>query len=324
MLNGCYPSDFIHCILSAHCAYEKPKEGGNVEFCQKIFRTIVNLDEFELLESPYPGPLTKYNEYAKGWKVGLVISEGLYRGIVYQNEAAKQMMLAYSVTNSKWKFFDMILHNDTMEQKVSIDKVIEQSLNYVNLKSDFSFSITGYLLGAWPAELSIYQIRNERPNQDVKGVTFDGPNVSIQTIIDAKGSKNLKDLETLYITSHFSVPNFVNRAKFANKDSVQQLPVYTLYQSDDEYYKKRFPKFCYTVYSKHILSGIMNTSFGFLLTSRILDISSMLSAFDAAGNTKEYWHINELHKMAYKEANDKIGHENIVYSTMLGIFTGVS
>jgi hypothetical protein len=189
-----FPNDFIHCLMSC------------------------NQDE----------RLKKL-----GWSINLETSNENYKSVLYKHEGNRQMVLAFkSVPFEIKELFlekktlaniNSLLYSKLMNAKIAnhIYNAYMDTLKCVKLSNDldFALSFTGYLFGAWLAELAVYFSSHdfEKSVNDVKAVTFESP-----------GSKNhldlIKneefDLNNLNQTSYLFEPNFVNTSNTHLKHNV--------------------------------------------------------------------------------------------------------
>ena len=299
MKNNYFPNDFIHGVLSAHCADEtgseagksKVQNGDKVEFAEgnrlyQLFRANKDLD---------------FNEFMSAWEVHEVIEDvdTGYLGIIYENNETEQIVLAHRSTN-----FELSLTTKNLLKKSGVEADLESALigNIVehqahgfiatkkaseySKEKGFSFSITGHSLGAWLAELSVYYCNTVFDCKYVKGVTFDGPGsrnmIKLMSSSYVDESRVEEVINSLYVVSYVSAPNIVN---CANKHIGE---VYRLFP-EIETYTNLFDNF-----GKMYHGAIMST-FGH-------DLSYILPSFDPySGKPTKYEKVESWPSITHKE-----------------------
>ena len=216
-----HPSDFEHGLLAHHCDYytgELYKK--NDVLCRKMLASLLGdnypldvLDKWRVLDCIYDAKTE-------------------YLGVIYVNSEAKQLVLAHRAT-----MFASFLKRIGQVSTVSTDiqgVVLNETTSYqengydatrrvVTLLpsaeySEYALSFTGFSLGAWMAELSVYYCHQDKeinyPN--TKAVTFDGPGSLFMIEDNLKQSslyqRSRSDVHIcdLDIVSYLSSPNIVN------------------------------------------------------------------------------------------------------------------
>lgn len=190
-----HPNDFIHGLLSSH-AYIDSKIHEKVAF-EKV----------------------KYNQYLEDWKIFKIFNEpeiGRYYSVAYINEKTKQLVLAHrGITFEGWDLlktdssmkthFKSVLGGQIVTQQAASYQATYEITEYAK-NHCYNLSFTGYSLGAWFAELSLYFAHQDFNYLKAKAVTFDSPG-------SAKAMDSFKsnfDIRNLDITTYLSAPNFVN------------------------------------------------------------------------------------------------------------------
>ncbi|MCZ6883804.1 lipase family protein [Rickettsia helvetica] len=78
-------------------------------------------------------------------------------------------------------------------------------------KHNYNLSFTGYSLGAWLAELSLYFAHRDFHYPKAKAITFDSPGLATENLQPQMHSHETTfDVKNLNITTYLSAPNFVN------------------------------------------------------------------------------------------------------------------
>jgi|GEM_PF-6037247 len=197
-----YPSDFIHGLFSSHAYINS------------------NAEEKVVFEN------SKYNQYLEDWKTFKIFNEpkiGRYYAVAYVNDKTKQLVLAYRgitfekldllKTNSSLKtHFKSVLGGQIVAQQAASYQTTKEITEYAK-NHGYNLSFTGYSLGAWFAELSLYFAYQDFNYSKTKAVTFDSPG---SAKVMAQFKSNIYSYETdfnvrnLNITTYLSAPNFVN------------------------------------------------------------------------------------------------------------------
>lgn len=203
-----HPTDFVHILLSKH-AYRDCKKGNSVQ-----------------LEPVH-------NPHLRDWKVNQVYDDSKksgYFGVIYENEKTRNLVLA--VRGTKSEALDVLkkLFTSNNSVKTDIEEILggqivvgQQAQNYEATKyaikraaeKNYRLSFTGYSLGAWLAELSVFYCRAyfNKYNVEIKAVTFDSPGTKpmmerLQSNIVSRDTQ--VKLKELPIFTYLAKPNPVN------------------------------------------------------------------------------------------------------------------
>lgn len=205
-----YASDFKHALLSS-CSYMNSNEG-------------------DILAFPADTPKSKYNKHLKDWRVEKVFSPPKsddYYSALYVNDNDGHAVLAHRGTKIKDSIIgsnqslkaDMIeiLNRNIGVQQIAAYAATAAAIKFLqehgNEDEPYHFSITGYSLGAWLAELSLYFCHMDFNYNNVKAVTFDSPGTA-DHLVNFKS--NILNADTnfnpdlLELTTYLSAPNLVN------------------------------------------------------------------------------------------------------------------
>ncbi|KJV91922.1 lipase family protein [Rickettsia bellii] len=105
-----------------------------------------------------------------------------------------------------------ILGGQIVAQQAAAYQTTQEITEYAK-KHDYNLSFTGYSLGAWFAELSLYFAYQDFNYFKAKAITFDSPG-SAKIMDSFKPNiisyKTHFDIRNLDITTYLSAPNFVN------------------------------------------------------------------------------------------------------------------
>jgi hypothetical protein len=198
-----YPSDFVHGLLSLH-VYQNAQPKTTVTFIDPEHK--------------------HYEQYLTQWRVNSVhdLPEfGRYYAVSYNNDQARQLVLAHRGTTVTWQDLfkkdspaktDLIgiLAGEIVAQQRAAYHVTKEVATYAK-DNHYHFSTTGHSLGAWLAELSVYYSVFEF-GQFAKAVTFDSPgSMAMESfhpnIVNHNNARDVRDLD---IITYLSDPNFVN------------------------------------------------------------------------------------------------------------------
>ncbi|WP_341790982.1 lipase family protein [Rickettsia endosymbiont of Gonocerus acuteangulatus] len=279
-----YPNDFIHGLLSLH-SYIDSKAQEKVAFEE-----------------------AKYNQYLEDWKIFKIFNEpkiGRYYAVAYVNEKKKQLVLAHRgntfegwdllKTDSSMKnHFKSVLGGQIVAQQAAAYQATQEITEYAK-KHDYNLSFTGYSLGAWFAELSLYFAYQDFNYSKAKAITFDSPGSA--KVMDSFKSNVLShethfDIRNLDITTYLSAPNFVNTSN---------PHIHKAY--------RLFPEITATEYSSKIINVLNKTIpiVSILTLSRDL-LDSMLDVFDPeTGIPIEYEKILDWPCLQYDSTGDTLG-----------------
>jgi hypothetical protein len=217
-----YPTDFIHSLLSLH-VYQDVKPNTPVTFTEPDYQD--------------------YAQYLSQWRVNTVhdLPEfGRYYAVSYNNDEARQLVLAHRGTTATWKDClntDSPIKTDLIGVLAG-EIVAQQKAEYGVTKSvaeyakanHYHFSTTGHSLGAWLAEISVYYSVFEF-KQPSKAVTFDSPgSIKMESFHrNILNHDNARDIKNLEIVTYLSDPNFVNTC---NRHIGQVYRLYPDYEKD--------------------------------------------------------------------------------------------
>lgn len=207
-----FPNDHIHCLLSLHCN-------------QTEFKPDYKINNYSLF-SKGTFKLLKEQE----WKVEEVFEEKGYKSVVYINQKAKNIVLAFQ--GIKLEIKDLFLENnfETIGYSMisSLDIAPQTVFSYIHIQTavdlckkdlNYSLSFTGHGFGAWLAEQAIYFSMKEFSFNyfgfdNIKAVTFDSPgSYNYLEILNSSNIYNNEtkfDLSDLNIVTYLSAPNFMN------------------------------------------------------------------------------------------------------------------
>ncbi len=145
-----FPNDHIHCLLSLHCnqtEFESDYKTNNSLFDKETFK-----------------PLKEQE-----WKVEEVFQEKGYKSVIYKNEKAKNIVIAFQGIKLKIRDIflkDLNLIESTVYSMISnLDISPHTVCSYIHTQTavdlckentDYSLSFTGHGFGAWLAEQAIY------------------------------------------------------------------------------------------------------------------------------------------------------------------------
>ncbi|QQV74492.1 hypothetical protein H6P87_00026 [Rickettsia tillamookensis] len=205
-----HPNDFVHGLFSLH-AYIDSKENDIVKFA---------------VEKENDKKIKIRNEQLEDWRIFKIFNKpeiGRYYAVSYINERTKQMVLAYRGTtfekldllkaNSPLKaHLKSILGGQIVAQQAAAYEATGEVTKYAN-ENNYNLSFTGYSIGAWFAELSLYFAHRDFHYPKAKAITFDSPGSA--KIMDSFKPNILShettfDVKNLNITTYLSAPNFVN------------------------------------------------------------------------------------------------------------------
>lgn len=216
-----HPTDFMHCVLSAH-SYEDAISNG----------VLVPFRDIEYKE---------YDKHLSNWEIHTYIMDKKsgYYGVIYVNHGTKQVVLAHRGT--KVTLDDLFKSDSSLKtdlKGILLDEIVpQQELAYsatkqaaeFAAKKNYALSITGHSLGAWHAEQSAYFCMVDfqvKGLSGVKTITFDSPG-SKKTIESFKSNVLNKDVvattdpTNLDIVTYLSRPNFVNSCNQHVGDIIQ-------------------------------------------------------------------------------------------------------
>ncbi|MCX4084686.1 hypothetical protein N7281_07715 [Rickettsia hoogstraalii] len=116
-------------------------------------------------------------------------------------------------TNSPFKaHFKSVWGGQIVAQQAAAYEATGEITKYAE-ENNYNLSFTGYFLGAWLAELSLYFAHRDFHYQKAKVITFDSPGSAL-TIKSFKSNvhsyKTDFNTRILNITTYLSAPNFVN------------------------------------------------------------------------------------------------------------------
>ncbi|MCC8462283.1 MAG: DUF2974 domain-containing protein [Rickettsia endosymbiont of Ecitomorpha arachnoides] len=203
-----HPTDFVHGLFSLH-AYIDSTENDVVKFA---------------VEKENNEKVKIRNEQLKDWKLFKIFNKpkiGRYYAVAYINENTKQIVLAYRgttfekldllKTNSPLKaHFKSVLGEEIVAQQAAAYETTGEITKYAN-ENNYNLSFTGYSLGAWLAELSLYFAHRDFHYSKAKAITFDSPGLNTKNLPSHIHShKTTFDARNLDITTYLSAPNFVN------------------------------------------------------------------------------------------------------------------
>jgi len=207
-----FPNDRIHCLLSFHCNQTK------FESDYEINDSLFDKETFKLLKE-------------KEWKVKEVIQEKGYKSVIYINERAKNIVLAFQ--GIKLEIKDFFLKDNLIEPTVysmisNLEIAPQTVYSYIHTQKavdlckkdlNYSLSFTGHGFGAWLAEQAIYFSMKEFSFNyfgfdNVKAVTFDSPGsynyLEILNSSNIYSNETKFDLSDLNIVTYLSAPSFMN------------------------------------------------------------------------------------------------------------------
>ena len=211
-----FPNDFIHCLMSCH----------NEEKLKKL-----------------------------GWNINIETNNENYKSVLYKHEGNRQMVLAFkSIPFEIKELFlekktlaniNSLLYTKMMNTNIvnHIYNAYKDTLKCVKLSNDldFALSFTGYLFGAWLAELAVYFSCHdfEKSVNDVKAVTFESP--GSKDHLDLIKSDTF-DLNTLNQTSYLFEPNFVNTSNSHLKHNMFKIYSNRVEDDGSEQFFEHIPK----------------------------------------------------------------------------------
>ncbi len=220
-----YPKDLVYGLLSEHVASETGMQAGRYKIKPGDKVQITRATEFSAIGN--------VNSYLTDWNILGVLDDADtgYCGIVYENAAVKQLVLAHRSTNFALSLTTKNMFKGSGAQQdfsgVLMGRILgHQALGYIATKEavnllkhpkyqDYSLSVTGHSLGAWLAEMSAYYCDRSLGYKGIKTVTFDGPG-SLEMMERLSKSEiqngDAFDKTHLNIVSYFSAPNIVNAA----------------------------------------------------------------------------------------------------------------
>jgi tetratricopeptide (TPR) repeat protein len=204
------PSHYEYAVLSEHCYKTEFKEGDAVHLGQH------HLPGWHI-EKVYEDPVVS------SWFGFGSSTDSAYRCVVYVHHERKQIVLAYrgTVTDAIWEAC-ATAHADA--EGIIQSKLTKQSqlchittLEMVEKakKLGYRWSTTGHSLGAWLAELSVYDCHADSriAYPHASAVTFDSPG-SVEMMEHLQPNLLLSPakvkLKTLDVTTYLSHPNVVN------------------------------------------------------------------------------------------------------------------
>ncbi|XVN40490.1 MAG: hypothetical protein RCO49_06710 [Rickettsia endosymbiont of Argas persicus] len=197
--------------------------------------------------------------------------------------------------------FKSILGGQIVAQQAAAYQATEEITEYAK-KHHYNLSFTGYSLGAWFAELSLYFAHQDFNYSKAKAITFDSPGSA--KIMDSFKPNIIShethfDIKNLNITTYLSAPNFVNTSN---------PHIHKAY--------RLFPEVTATEYSNKIINVInkaipIKSYIALLSLSRdLLDL--MLDAFDPeTGKSIKYEKILDWSCIKYEPKDDTL--EEIKY-----------
>ena len=210
-----HPSDYVHGLLAAH-VYETSINGESLLVKSGIFKKYLNVSNDQ--ENKV------IHELLDKCSVYEVIDDPMtdYYGVIYKNDADKQLVLAHRGTDKSGSFFEdfngVINSKRTayhLKYKESTSKVVDLVKANAN-STQYALSFTGHSLGGWISKISVYYCHRCFNLTNVKAVTFDPPG-SEKIILDLckndftiqsqEGTFNVTHLD---IVSYLSMPNLVN------------------------------------------------------------------------------------------------------------------
>ncbi|WP_342169818.1 tetratricopeptide repeat protein [Rickettsia endosymbiont of Seladonia tumulorum] len=282
-----HPSDFIHGLLSLHSYIDSKTQ-------EKV-----------TLEK------AKYNQYLEDWKIFKIFSEskiGRYYAVAYVNDKTKQIVFAHrGITFEGWDLLKpdsplkthlkSILGGQIVAQQAAAYQTTQEITEYAK-KHDYNLSFTGYSLGAWFAELSLYFAHQDFNYYKGKAITFDSPG-SAKVIGSFKPNiishKTHFDIRNLDITTYLSAPNFVNTSNSH---------IHKAY--------RLFPEITATEYSSKIINTLNKAipikNYISLLSLSSDLLTSMLDAFDPeTGRPIKYEQIIDWPCIKYEPKDNTLG-----------------
>ncbi|KJV89685.1 tetratricopeptide repeat protein [Rickettsia bellii] len=190
-----------------------------------------------------------------------------------------------------------ILGGQIVAQQAAAYQTTQEITEYAK-KHDYNLSFTGYSLGAWFAELSLYFAYQDFNYFKAKAITFDSPG-SAKIMDSFKPNiisyKTHFDIRNLDITTYLSAPNFVNTSNHH---------IHKAY--------RLFPKVTAAEYSNKIINAlnkaipIKNYISLLSLNSDLLD--SMLDSFDSkTGKPIKYEQIIDWPCIKYEPKDNTLG-----------------
>ncbi len=179
------PTDYEYAVLSNHIYEKNIKQGDIVKIGKEKWQVIVIK----------PGG----NDYY---------------GVIYQNFAAKQLVLVHRGTNSFQNVIEdlqsVVLKQISLGQEAAY--ILTKEALSLAIKNNFHLSSTGHSLGALFAELSVYWCHESFGYHDINAVTFESP--GSKDLIERRLVPNLSNnnihLEKLDIVQYLSYPNIIN------------------------------------------------------------------------------------------------------------------
>ena len=212
-----HPSDFVHGILASHAYRKVVAEGDEVAANLDKLRKHFNVSE----------PADKDAVIARvlrGWRVYRIINESTsgYYGVIYMNEARKQIVLSHrgtAVLGSMIEDVDGVLGGNITPFQLHLKNATKQTVDLIVKSanySDYALSFTGHSLGGWLADLSVSYCHQFFGYKNVKAVTFDSPGSEfmINSNLEQNVIKGPNDVfraaKDLDIVAYLSMPNVLN------------------------------------------------------------------------------------------------------------------
>lgn len=212
----CYPSDFIHCLMSYHVYTDTAKQNKILTLSPKESQlSIITLHDFTW---------SRLGE--NSWFIHEIFEEKEYKSILYINHKSKQIVLSFqgiklkiadffTIENNKIESFVYLLlqNKDISHQTIYSYLHAKRAVDLSNQKK-YSLSFTGYSFGAWLAEQCVFFCHKDFNKRDVRAVTFESPGsyeyidkLRTSCIVNDEIKIDLNDLD---IITYLNEPNFVN------------------------------------------------------------------------------------------------------------------
>ena len=222
-----HPTDFVHGLLAAH-SYEDKCGVGDSLLALVTSNTWRAHDYFNVSRGELKDAVMA--RVFANWTVLRIlddVSATGYFGIIYKNEARKQLVLAHrgtavlgsvvedidGVLGGRVTPFQMQLKRAT---KVAVDLVVAAAAHSNPNHSDYALSFTGHSLGGWLADLSVYYCHQLFGYKNVKAVTFEAPGSEfmINANLELNAVKGAHDTfraaRDLDIVAYCNMPNVIN------------------------------------------------------------------------------------------------------------------
>jgi hypothetical protein len=236
-----HPSDLTHGLLAYHCSIKHSEESvpGELVLAKRARMSVLRNDKHLDANNHSDAKRRQSDEFAKlltGWLVQHVHYDERteYLGILYVHHERRQAVLVHrcTVLDSLLARFGRISTGAQDIQGIILNEITKYqewgyratrhavaSVRRHGANAHYALSFSGFSLGAWMAELSVYYCHQDEINwRGVRAVTFDGPGshfmlehgLERNKVLGAHGSSATFRPTDLDIVAYLALPNLVN------------------------------------------------------------------------------------------------------------------